>query len=100
MSSLPDDVLLQVLEMGNKTRRLDHRDLCNLAMVNSQFNELSNDSSLWATLLSRDFPSSHYPSSEPPSKSLYRKKFEEEKMAAPEARKYLLPSSPVRCFPQ
>ncbi|KAF3337562.1 F-box protein SKIP24 [Carex littledalei] len=85
MSSLPDDVWVRVLEFGTERRLLDYRDLCRLARVNSKFNQLSSHPSLWATLLSHD--SSHYPSSHPPSKSLYRKKLEEEQMAELEARR-------------
>lgn len=71
MESLPDDVLHQILQIGLKARRLDHVNLCSLAIVNNHFDQLTQESALWGTLLSRDFP---FYSFEAPSKEVYRRR--------------------------
>ncbi|KAF3320236.1 F-box protein SKIP24 [Carex littledalei] len=55
METLPDDIWHRILQIGIQEQRLDHVDLCSLAIVNSNFDKLSQDPALWATLLFRDF---------------------------------------------
>lgn len=73
MESLPDDIWYRILQIGIQKKRLNHVDLCSLAIVNSRFDQLTQDPALWATLFSRDF-SSIFRLSQPPSKAVYRHK--------------------------
>ncbi|KAF3341150.1 F-box protein SKIP24 isoform X1 [Carex littledalei] len=72
MESLPDDVWHKILQIGIQEERLEHTDLCSLAIVNSHFDQLTQDPALWATLVSRDFPS-FFSFFQVPSKALYRR---------------------------
>lgn len=79
MSILPDELWSKILELGTSTSRLSCRDLCSVSIASRRLRRLSGDPSLWATLLSFDFPSpsssSSSSSSEPPSKSLYKLRY-------------------------
>ncbi|KAF3338749.1 hypothetical protein FCM35_KLT17586 [Carex littledalei] len=64
METLPDDIWHRILQIGIQEQRLDHVDLCSLAIVNSNFDKLSQNPALWATLLFREisfFPLSQVP---------------------------------------
>ncbi|KAF3338746.1 F-box protein SKIP24 [Carex littledalei] len=74
MESLPDDVWHQILQIGIQKKQLNHIDLCSLAIVNSHFDQLTQDSALWAILLSRDFSSSFNSSQAPNLKAVYQVK--------------------------
>lgn len=65
MESLPDDVWYQILQIGVKKKRLNHIDIYSLTIINNHFNQLTQDSTLWATLLSHDFSSSFHSSQAP-----------------------------------
>ncbi|XP_078152783.1 uncharacterized protein LOC144547971 [Carex rostrata] len=82
MASLPDDIWHKILQIGTEEERLDHTDLCSLAIVNSHFDQLTQDPALWAPLLSRDFPSfpSFFSFFQVPSKALYRRKHKEKRV--------------------
>ncbi|KAF3320235.1 F-box protein SKIP24 isoform X2 [Carex littledalei] len=73
MEYLPDDIWHRILQVGIQKKRLNHVDLCSLAVVNNRFDQLSQDPALWATLFSRDF-SSIFRLSQSPSKAVYRHK--------------------------
>ncbi|XP_072955094.1 F-box protein SKIP24 [Typha angustifolia] len=94
MSVLPDELWNRILEIVISTSRLGYRDLCCLAIVSRRLNRLSEDSSLWATLLALDFPSSDPPQS--PSKSLYKTKFERDKARRVAAMRRLVLSAESR----
>jgi F-box-like len=74
MESLPDDVWNKILQTSIEAKQLNHTDLCSLAIVNSHFDQLTQDPALWATLLYRDFPYPFLHPSQAPSKALYREK--------------------------
>ncbi|KAF3339764.1 F-box protein SKIP24 isoform X2 [Carex littledalei] len=75
MESVPGDVWHKILQIGIQEKRLDHIDLCSLAIVNNYFNQLTQDPALWAILISRDVPDTfHFV--EAPSKDLYRRKLD------------------------
>jgi hypothetical protein len=75
MESLSDDVWYKILQTGIDAEQLNHTELCSLAIVNSHFDQLTQDPALWATLLCRDFPCPFLHLSQDPSKALYREEY-------------------------
>ncbi|KAF3341971.1 F-box protein SKIP24 isoform X1 [Carex littledalei] len=69
--SVPGHVWHQILQIGIQMKRLNHTDICSLAIVNSYFYQLTQDSALWATLLSRDFRSA-FEFAQAPPKARYK----------------------------
>ncbi|KAL9241293.1 hypothetical protein vseg_015420 [Gypsophila vaccaria] len=62
MADLPDELWTKILENGvqntsNSNTRLTFKDLCRLSLSSRRLRCLSNDLSLWSSLLSLDFPS-------------------------------------------
>ncbi|XAR48330.1 hypothetical protein NMG60_11031107 [Bertholletia excelsa] len=86
MSALPEELWRRILEIGIETpNSLTFRDLCSLSITCSFLHRLSSDDSLWASLLSSDFPSSSSSASNVnPSlsfsvKGLYKTRFERDR---------------------
>ncbi|XP_074287218.1 F-box protein SKIP24 [Silene latifolia] len=83
MADLPDELWTKILENGirnpNSNTRLTFKDLCCLSLVSRCLHRLSNDLSLWSSLLSLDFPSrlSQNPTISP--KSIYESWYEKDK---------------------
>lgn len=71
MESVPGEVWHQILQIGIETERLNYTDLCSLAIVNSYFNQMTQDYALWDILISRDFGTS-FVSIQAPPKARYR----------------------------
>lgn len=79
--SLPDELWRWILELGVETSCLSYKDLCCLSMSCRRLNRLSKEDILWSKLLSFDFPTHASSSADhPSSKSLYRIRFEKEKV--------------------
>ncbi|KAK9684169.1 hypothetical protein RND81_10G191200 [Saponaria officinalis] len=61
MADLPDELWTKILENGvenpNSNTRLSFKDLCRLSLSSRRLHRLSNDPSLWSSLLPLDFPS-------------------------------------------
>ncbi|KAJ6806399.1 F-box protein SKIP24 isoform X1 [Iris pallida] len=79
MSALPDELWHRILNQGVRSSVLTHRDLCSVSIAGRRLRRLSGDPSLWSSLLSRDFPSPSPPSSDLPSKSLYKTRFKRDR---------------------
>lgn len=95
MAELPDELWRRILEMGVSAsnpnpdpNRLTFKDLCCISMSCRCFRRLSNDDSLWSSLLLSDFPAhlntENIPSSSSSTttnsrKSLYRARYEKDK---------------------
>ncbi|KAI8562651.1 hypothetical protein RHMOL_Rhmol03G0051100 [Rhododendron molle] len=65
-SALPDELWRRILEIGiqnpsNNMKKscLNYKDLCCLSISCRRLNRLSNEESLWSSLLSSDFPQFH-----------------------------------------
>ncbi|XP_075514581.1 F-box protein SKIP24 [Primulina tabacum] len=58
MSTLPDELLRRIMEIGIQSGTLVCADLCRLSIVCRSFRLLAADDSLWLHLLFSDFPSS------------------------------------------
>ncbi|KAF9624543.1 hypothetical protein IFM89_011717 [Coptis chinensis] len=79
MEVLPEEIWIRILETGIEKWILTHKDICSFSISCKNFNKLSNDNSLWSTLLSLDFP--HFQnedtsSSEESQKNLYKSRLE------------------------
>ncbi|KAI7991786.1 F-box protein SKIP24 [Camellia lanceoleosa] len=98
MSVLPEELWRRILEIGvvETPNLLNFKDLCCLSITCKRLYRLSNDPSLWSSLLSSDFPQFQYPLSSSSSsnfiinnsnnpslnsspKALYKIRFEREK---------------------
>ncbi|KAJ8425817.1 hypothetical protein Cgig2_028178 [Carnegiea gigantea] len=94
MAELPDELWRRILEMGVSAsssnpnpNRLTFKDLCCISISCRRFRRLSNDDSLWSSLLSSDFPAylntDNIPSSSSTTtnsrKSLYGARYEKDK---------------------
>ncbi|KDP39627.1 hypothetical protein JCGZ_02647 [Jatropha curcas] len=85
MSSLPDELWRQILEIGIQNEKFSYKDLCCVSITCRRLHRLSSEDSLWSHLLSSDFPqpqnprsNNHSPSSRW-AKSIYEIRFEREK---------------------
>ncbi|EPS73578.1 f-box family protein [Genlisea aurea] len=58
MAILPDELWRRIMEIGVEKNIVDYRSLCCLCIVSRRFRSLSDDDSLWMSLLLSDFPSS------------------------------------------
>ncbi|KAL5706076.1 hypothetical protein ACHQM5_024285 [Ranunculus cassubicifolius] len=81
MASLPDEIWLQILTLGTLNSKLTYKDLCCISISSKRLTKLSNENSLWHTLLLQDFPNSqsNLNQSSHNLKSLYKYKFEKER---------------------
>ncbi|XP_021743379.1 F-box protein SKIP24-like isoform X2 [Chenopodium quinoa] len=90
MAELPDELWRKVLEMGVKTSNnhnnngFSFKELCCTAISCKRLHRLSNEPSLWSSLLSSDFPlrltnNNNNSSSSIPPKSLYKSWYEKDK---------------------
>lgn len=94
MAELPDELWRRILEMGVSAsypnpnpNRLTLKDLCCICISCRRFRRLSNDDSLWSSLLSSDFPAylntdnilSSSSTTTNSRKSLYRARYEKDK---------------------
>ncbi|KAF8395549.1 hypothetical protein HHK36_019497 [Tetracentron sinense] len=56
MSVLPDEIWRRILEIGVESSSLSYKDLCCVSISCRPLYRLSNEDSLWSTLLTFDFP--------------------------------------------
>ncbi|GAB4834946.1 hypothetical protein Ancab_033213 [Ancistrocladus abbreviatus] len=63
MAELPDELWRRILEMGIESSNLSFRDLCCISISSRRLRRLSDDDSLWSTLLSSDFRQHNHNSS-------------------------------------
>lgn len=73
---IPDEIWSKILVLGVTKSLINYRDLCSLSITSRRLRRLSGHPSLWSTLISLDFPNSSSSNSDPPSKSLYKLRFE------------------------
>ncbi|XP_057823967.1 F-box protein SKIP24 isoform X1 [Cryptomeria japonica] len=77
MSAIPDEIWMQIMDIGVQRNILNYRDLSSLAISSRRLCRLSNHSFLWELLWTKDFPSDSIPESLTKDlKSLYKQKFE------------------------
>ncbi|CAO2820499.1 unnamed protein product [Amaranthus hypochondriacus] len=85
MSELPDELWRRILELGVQTSAINtqsfsFKDLCCISISCKRLYRLSNEDSLWSSLLSADFPSIiSNTSSSSSSKELYKSRYEKDK---------------------
>ncbi|KAL5549400.1 hypothetical protein UlMin_004631 [Ulmus minor] len=80
MSTLPDDLWKQILEIEVQTRGFTHRGLYSLSVTSCDLYRLSEDDHLWCHLLSTTFPDKSTPLLAESSKATYRSWFVLEKL--------------------
>ncbi|KAH9621334.1 hypothetical protein KSS87_015080, partial [Heliosperma pusillum] len=83
MADLPDELWSKILENGiqnpNSNTRLTYKDLCCISLSSRHLHRLSNDLSLWSSLLSLDFPSRFPQNPNISPKSIYQSWYEKDK---------------------
>ncbi|XP_020218950.1 F-box protein SKIP24 [Cajanus cajan] len=80
MSSLPDELWRQILEIGIESGGLSYKELCCVSISCRRLHRLSSEDPLWHRLLSSDYPKPHPSSSAAAAaKSLYKLRFERDK---------------------
>ncbi|GMH29973.1 hypothetical protein Nepgr_031816 [Nepenthes gracilis] len=86
MSALPEELWRRILEIGVERSNLSYKDLCCLSISCRRFHRLSDEDSLWSSLLSSDFP--QHNNSDPSflstsrsssSKTLYKIRYEKDR---------------------
>ncbi|XP_077248922.1 F-box family protein [Tasmannia lanceolata] len=79
MSIFPDEIWSRILEIGIESSKLSYRDLCCISISSRRLNRLSNDDTLWSSLLTLDFPSLFLNPPKSPSKLIYKTRFQKDK---------------------
>ncbi|KAL5699220.1 hypothetical protein ACHQM5_030155 [Ranunculus cassubicifolius] len=55
-AELPDEILLKILESGIQNSILSRSDVLSFSSCCKSFNKLSNEESIWSSLVTLDFP--------------------------------------------
>ncbi|KAM7278613.1 hypothetical protein ACFE04_005747 [Oxalis oulophora] len=76
---LPDDLWRQILERGIKLSNFNHRNLCSLSIVCRRLHRLSDEDSLWSSLLLSSSSDTSSSSSSSSAKSIYKIRYERER---------------------
>ncbi|PIA46685.1 hypothetical protein AQUCO_01500317v1 [Aquilegia coerulea] len=82
MAALPDEIWREILQIGIKKSKLNYKDLCFISISSKRLNQLSNENTLWSSLLTLDYPKTLQTQSTTTPlllKNLYKSKFEREK---------------------
>ncbi|KAF5188250.1 F-box protein skip24 [Thalictrum thalictroides] len=81
MAALPDEIWREILQIGIQKSKLNYKDLCFISISSKRLNKLSNESTLWSSLLTLDYPQTLHQtqSTTPFLKNIYKSKFEREK---------------------
>ncbi|KAF6149783.1 hypothetical protein GIB67_017516 [Kingdonia uniflora] len=91
--TLPDEIWRRILEIGIQESKLSFKDLCCISISNRRLKRLSNETPIWSSLLTLDFPNSktldfknpcslsqlQQPLQTPHPKTLYKSNFEKDR---------------------